>query len=322
MLTAFAHSAKFPLVLWVLLFGIGMGIATASILCFSSRSAAELLESPQSLIDRLISKGPSVAVGGIVTTHNDVPVAVIDRAARLLEAFRDSERLTLAELTRLTGMPRSSTHRLLNQLVEIGWVRRDAPAYSLGTKMLELGSLVQHNDALHRAALPVMHELHGRTGLVVHLAVLTGTEVLYLEKVGGPYSMRIPSRVGGRQPAHCTALGKALLAQGQYDVEALFADHPLPARTPHSVTDPGRLRSELARMREQHVAHERDEAAPGVSCVAAPIGPAGKCVGALSLSGPSASIRATALAAPVRVAALTAWRRFTHLRAGNARTAV
>lgn len=53
-------------------------------------------------------------------THSDVPVAVIDRAARLLEAFRDSERLTLAELTRLTGMPRSSTHRLLTQLVEIG----------------------------------------------------------------------------------------------------------------------------------------------------------------------------------------------------------
>ncbi|OLL18801.1 MULTISPECIES: IclR family transcriptional regulator [unclassified Rhodococcus (in: high G+C Gram-positive bacteria)] len=255
-------------------------------------------------------------------THSDVPVAVIDRAARLLEAFRDSERLTLAELTRLTGMPRSSTHRLLTQLVEIGWVRRDAPAYALGTKMLELGSLVQHNDTLHRAALPVMHELHGHTGLVVHLAVLTGAEVLYLEKVGGPYSMRIPSRVGGRQPAHCTALGKALLAQGRTDLDALFVERPPTARTRHSVTDPNRLRIELARTREQHVAHDRDEATPGVSCVAAPIGHAGKCVGAISVSGPTSSIRPAALTGPVRMAALTTWRRLTRLRSADSQHAV
>ncbi len=79
-------------------------------------------------------------------------------------------------------------------------------------RLVELGSLAVHQDRLHRAAIPLLHELHRATGLVVHLAVLDGTDVVYLEKIGDRMAAAIPTRVGGRQPAHCTAVGKAILA--------------------------------------------------------------------------------------------------------------
>ncbi|ORK00015.1 IclR family transcriptional regulator [Prescottella equi] len=250
----------------------------------------------------------------MTTTDASSPIAVIDRVAVLLDAFREAERLTLSELSRRTGFPRSSTHRMLLQLVRIGWIRRHGHAYELGMKMLELGSLAQHHDRVHQAALPVMHELHNATGLVVHLAVLDGPDVLYLEKIGGRFTLSVPSRVGGRQPAHRTAIGKALLASSRIDAESVMP-HPVVGPTPNSIGDPARLRVELARIREQSIAHDRDETTVGVSCVAAAIGDGKNTVGAVSVCGPTKSMNSSALVAPVRMAALATWRHMTSNRA-------
>lgn len=249
----------------------------------------------------------------MATTDAGSPIAVIDRVAVLLDAFREAERLTLSELSRRTGFPRSSTHRMLLQLVRIGWIRRHGHAYELGRKMLELGSLAQHHDRVHQAALPVMHELHNATGLVVHLAVLDGPEVLYLEKIGGRFTLSVPSRVGGRQPAHRTAVGKALLASCRVDAETVLPQ-PVMGPTPHSIGDSARLRVELARIREQSIAHDRDETTVGVSCVAAAIGDGKSTVGAVSVCGPTKSMNSSALVAPVRMAALATWRHMTSSR--------
>ncbi|WP_137723377.1 IclR family transcriptional regulator [Prescottella subtropica] len=248
-----------------------------------------------------------------MATEAHSPIAVIDRVAVLLDAFQDVDRLTLSELSRRSGLPRSSTHRMLVQLVRLGWVRRHGHAYELGMKMLELGSLAQHHDRVHRAALPVLHELHNATGLVVHLAVLDGTDVLYLEKLGGRFTLAVPSRVGGRQPAHRTAIGKALLAHSRIDAAAVLPA-PVAGPTPHSINDAARLRVELARIREQSIAQDRDETAVGVSCVAAAIGDARHTVGAISVCGPTASINSSALVAPVRMAALATWRHLSGTR--------
>lgn len=230
----------------------------------------------------------------MTTTDASSPIAVIDRVAVLLDAFREAERLTLSELSRRTGFPRSSAHRMLLQLVRIGWIRRHGHAYELGMKMLELGSLAQHHDRVHQAALPVMHELHNATGLVVHLAVLDGPDVLYLEKIGGRFTLSVPSRVGGRQPAHRTAIGKALLASSRIDAESVMP-HPVVGPTPNSIGDAARLRVELARIREQSIAHDRDETTVGVSCVAAAIGDGKNTVGAVSVCGPTKSMNSSAL---------------------------
>lgn len=142
----------------------------------------------------------------------ETPTAVIDRISLVLDAFDGPGRLTLAQIVRRTGLPRSSAHRMLERLVQLRWLRRSGRDYELGMRLVELGSLAVHQDRLVRAATPLLVELHRATGLVVHLAVLDGPDVVYLEKVGDRLNSVIPSRVGGRQPAHCTAVGKAILA--------------------------------------------------------------------------------------------------------------
>jgi len=141
------------------------------------------------------------------------PSAVIDRISLVLDAFDGPGRLTLAQIVRRTGLPRSSAHRMLERLVQLRWLRRSGRDYELGMRLVELGSLAVHQDRLVRAAAPLLGELHRATGLVVHLAILDGCDVVYLDKVGDRMIGAIPSRVGGRQPAHCTAVGKAMSVQ-------------------------------------------------------------------------------------------------------------
>lgn len=232
------------------------------------------------------------------------PAAVVDRVAGLLDEFRHSDTLTLSELSSRTGLPRSSTHRLLTQLMEFGWVSREGAAYTLGRRMFEWGALAQHHDGLHRAAHPVLHELHSTTGLVVHLAVLDGNDVRYLDKVGRE-SVPLPSRIGGRQPALRTALGKVLIAHTRFDPAR--ADTGT-AAIPSTSGDSARLRSEIAWIRERRVAQERGESIPGIACVAAAIGNGRTCVGALSVTGSVHDVDTVFLSTPVRVAARAIWR--------------
>src|SRR6478736_4585443 len=147
-----------------------------------------------------------------MTAAVETPSAVIDRVSLVLDAFDGPGRLNLAQIVRRTGLPRSSAHRMLERLVQLRWLRRDGRDYELGMRLVELGSLALHQDRIHRAAIPLLRDLHRATGLVVHLAVLDGSDVVYLEKIGDQMGAAIPTRVGGRQPAHCTAVGKAILA--------------------------------------------------------------------------------------------------------------
>lgn len=239
-----------------------------------------------------------------MTADTDSPIAVINRVNTLLDAFRGGDHFTLSSLARRTGLPRSSTHRLLGQLVDAQWLQRSGNHYKLGMKIFELGSIAQHHNQVHQSALPVMHELARATGLVVHLAVLDGPDVVYLEKIGGGFGMALPSHVGGRMPAHRTAVGKARLAHTRVGL-----DEHVDGAPGREVADPVRLRQELARVREQSVALDRDESVIGASCVAAVIGDGCRTVGAISVCGPTDHVTPTALAGPVRQAALHAWRR-------------
>ncbi|MFX1757311.1 IclR family transcriptional regulator [Rhodococcus sp. As11] len=142
----------------------------------------------------------------------DNPSSVMARVGLLLEPFRDADGLTLTELCRRTGFPRSSAHRMLLQLVRVGWMRRTGTTYRLGPKIVELGALAQAHDRIHSAALPAMYDLHHETGLVVHLTVLDGDQVVYLEKVSG-IRVADSSWAGQRRPAEETVAGLALLAR-------------------------------------------------------------------------------------------------------------
>lgn len=230
------------------------------------------------------------------------PTAVIDRISLVLDAFDGPGRLTLAQIVRRTGLPRSSAHRMLERLVRLRWLRRSGRDYELGMRLVELGSLVLHQDRLVRAAGPLLGELHRGTGLVVHLAVLDGPDIVYLEKIG---DRRIPTRVGSRQPAHCTAVGKAILAYSDEDA----APDLRVRKTKYSLCSTAQLAVELAKVRAHGVAFEREESLPGFGCVAAPIGGPGKAVAAVSVCGPmNRMMFDQRLTAPVRMTAMGIWR--------------
>ncbi|MCA2210936.1 MULTISPECIES: IclR family transcriptional regulator [Nocardia] len=245
----------------------------------------------------------------VIQAEATTPSAILDRASLLLDAFDGPGRLTLAQIVRRTGLPRSSAHRMLERLVQLRWLRREGRDYELGIRLMELGSLAVHQDRLHRAAMPFLHELHRATGFVVHLAVLDGADVVYLDKIGGDLAAAVPTRVGGRRPAHCTAVGKAILASADERrlAEILTAQG---SRTRYSINSRAQLDAELAKVRAHGVAVEREESLPGFGCIAAPIGDLGQAaVAAVSVCGPvDRMLFDHRLSAPVRTTALNIWR--------------
>lgn len=236
------------------------------------------------------------------------PPSMIDRVVLILDAFDGPAQLSLADVVRRTDLPRSSVHRILERLVAVRWLIREGNQYRLGLRMLELGSLVLHRDRLRDAAIPFMHQLAASSRNVVHLAVLDGTEVVYLEKIGGPQGAGLPSRMGGRAPAYCTGVGKALLAYADDATVQRVIDRGLRARTPYTITDPGRLLRELQRVRERGAAFDREEAVRGVGCVAAAVRGPGAPAAALSVCGPIRRMNFGRLTPAVQHAAQRIWR--------------
>jgi DNA-binding IclR family transcriptional regulator len=222
--------------------------------------------------------------------------------------------LSLADLTAQTGIPKPTVHRLLNDLVEWRALERTHSGFRLGVRLFELGGLVHLNDQLREVALPYMSRLYEGTHEIVHLAVLDGIEVLYIAKLRGPNSPRAPSRVAGRMPLHCTAIGKALLAFSNRFVANQVLERRLARHTPYTITSPDLLVQQLVEIRKTRIAYEMEESAIALACVASPIvGRNGKAIAAISVSGRLRSIdpdrvgqtvKATATAISCRLAKL------------------
>jgi DNA-binding IclR family transcriptional regulator len=215
---------------------------------------------------------------------------VISRAFRLLGAFDPgASELTLEELANASGLSRSTAHRMAGQLVDVGALERSRRGWQLGTRMFEVGQLVAREQRLRERSVAHMQDLYAATGETVQLAVLDSGAVLYVEIISGHRKVATPSRRGGRMPLHCTALGKVLLAFSEDGGQAwLTKAAVLDARTEHTITDDDRLRRELHEVRIEQVAFDREEAALGLQCVAAPIlDSAGVATAALSVSMPA-----------------------------------
>ncbi|GLY65462.1 IclR family transcriptional regulator [Amycolatopsis taiwanensis] len=215
------------------------------------------------------------------------PPSMVERMTLILDLFdRPHTRLTLEDVVQRTHLPRSTAHRILEQLARLHWLDHSTAGYRLGRRSLGLGGRETGHNALRVAAAPVLHDLAVRTELVVHLGVLDGTDVYYLDKVGGRSAVEVPSRVGGRAPAHCTALGKAMLAWLPPEQVDAGYHGGLACRTTRTIGDLGMLHQELSRVRGRRgLAFERGECFPGITCVGIALrGPDGP-VGAISLVG-------------------------------------
>ncbi|MDL9938098.1 IclR family transcriptional regulator [Gordonia sp. ABSL1-1] len=224
----------------------------------------------------------------------DVPVSMVERVVLILDVFaRSSGRLTLGQITTRSRLPRSSVHRILQQLVDARWVQRHDNEYSLGLRMFEIGSQVVARTRLTEAAKPSLHDLSRITGQTVHLAVLDRHDVVYLEKICGDSGNTLPSRIGGRLPAHRTGVGKVLLAHARHQVTEDYLAHGLSRQTRAGTHDPARLQASLATIRDLGYATEIGEAAPGIGCVAAAIFEHDDAVAAVSICGPQQLVQTT-----------------------------
>lgn len=205
---------------------------------------------------------------------NEPGSSVLQRAARILGAFSDAEpELDLTRLTVLSGLPRSTVHRISTELVELGHLDRTAMGYVIGIGLWELGELASVSLRLREVALPHLLALFAATGENVHLAVLAGHEALYVARLTGEASIPTLSRMGGRLPLHTTGVGKALLSAMDDPWLATYFATPLERETIHSVTDETSLRLEIAQARAQGYATTRQEMTLGNLSFAAPLAP-------------------------------------------------
>jgi DNA-binding IclR family transcriptional regulator len=235
----------------------------------------------------------------------EIPRSVLARGLRLLDAFRaDDVDLPLRVLAERTGLPKATAHRLLAELVAWGGLERTQGGYRLGMSLFLLGQRVPRHRELREAALPYLEDLYEITHENVHLAVPSGTDTLFLEKVSGRRSTPIVSRVGGRLPAHCTATGKLFLALAVPDGLRTACEAGLTRLTPRSIVMPGLLRAELDRVVRQGHGINHEEAEIGVSAVAAPVfDHRRRVIAAISITGWAQRLDLERLAPAVRTAA-------------------
>jgi DNA-binding IclR family transcriptional regulator len=230
---------------------------------------------------------------------------VLSKVVAVLFAFRaDDHGVTLAELGRRTGLPKSTLHRVLADLVDTRLLERCGARYRLGNRIFQLGMRASVERELLEVATPFLEDLYERTHETVHLGVLDDDSVVYVAKIGGHRQADAPSRVGGRMPLHCTAIGKALLASSPPEVLSRIVEAGLARRTPRTITAPGLLRQQLDRVPEAGVAYEFEESAVGIACVAAAVlDVLDRPVGAISVTGPVGRFRPEKSASAVRAAA-------------------
>jgi DNA-binding IclR family transcriptional regulator len=217
---------------------------------------------------------------------------VLDRAMALIDTLaKERENLSLMELATRLELHKSTAHRLLMILERHRMVERDPRTgrYRLGLRLFELGALAIARFDIRDCARPHLDRVLFETEETVHLCVLDAGEVLYIDKLEPNRSVRMASKIGRLSPAHCSAVGKAMLAHlPEREVDEILRQHGLPRMTAKTIVTPGNLKAELKLIRERGYAIDNEEAEDGVRCVGAVLlGPNGRPLGAISVSAPS-----------------------------------
>lgn len=225
----------------------------------------------------------------MVLTQREIPATILERTVVVLKAFRHADAagaLTVAQIGELTGLPQSTTYRLVGDLVDAGLLERSGRAITLGMSLFELGQLASRRRSLREVALPYIADLREATQQTIHLAILDGIEVVYLEILPSHNGPPLPSRVGGRLPAYATGIGKALLAQHPTQIIDEIAAAGFRRLGPKTIRDVEVLRRQLRRVKSTNLAYDYEESGPKVVCVASAISDeTGASVAAISASG-------------------------------------
>jgi len=234
-------------------------------------------------------------------------VESVDRAIRMLEVLgRHGSGASLDELATSLSLPKSSLHRTLAALRERRFAtQREDGRYLLGPELLRIAFDFYDRLDVRVVLRPTLERLRGELNETIHLGVLDGADVVYVDKLEPTQPIALSSKVGGRNPAHCTAVGKALLAWTYPTDERLLVwarEHaPLARPTDRTIDRPEALAHEMARIRTEGFAKDMEESEAGVRCVAAPVFFGGEApVAAISISAPKGRLPATRMREVVR----------------------
>jgi len=226
------------------------------------------------------------------TDSSPYKVQVLDRALSIIDALtKVREDASLAELAENVKLHKSTAHRLLSILERHRIVERDSQTgrYRLGLRLFELGTIAMDRFNIRDRARPYLEGLLEELNETVHLCALDAGEILYLDKIEPARSVRMASRIGHRKPAHCTAVGKAILAHlSEAEQDSIIQQHGLPRVTPKTITTAAELKAEFKPIRERGYALDNEEIEPGLRCIGAVIlDYSGRPVAAVSVSAPS-----------------------------------
>ncbi|MCX8279826.1 IclR family transcriptional regulator [Phyllobacterium sp. 0TCS1.6C] len=223
-------------------------------------------------------------------------VDVLDIVARADTPLRFTDILQLAD------QPRGTLHRQIANLLEEGLlVLNSDNSYGLGMRLMQLAAKAWSRNDLRLIAAPHLQKLHEATGETVHLGVLRGVDVVYLDKIESRQSVRMVSQIGNTAPAYCTGVGKAALsALPEAELDALVKQIRFRFYTSQTLMDKMALYRHLKEVRERGVAFDRQEHEVGIACVAAPIHLSNGAAG-ISVTGPSYRLTWQVLASYVEV---------------------
>jgi IclR family transcriptional regulator, KDG regulon repressor len=218
-------------------------------------------------------------------------VQSLARAFSIMEEIaRNRDGIGLAELSKRVGLHNSTTFHLVKTMVSLGYVRqmKDSKRYRIGRPLFALAASALDEVEMVSLATPILEELSRETGESAHFSVRLGDAVVVLARTGGKGAFQLTDRAGAIRPAHCTALGKVMLAALASDqLEQFLARADLRAYTPKSITSAEVLRREIAEVRRSGVAVDDGEFDPEVRCAALPVRDfSGQVVGAIGISGP------------------------------------
>ena len=235
-----------------------------------------------------------------------VGVQSLGRAFAILEEVaRHRDGIGLAELSKRVGLHNSTTFHLAKTMVSLGYLRqeKDSKRYRIGRPLFVLAASALNEVEMVNLATPVLEELSRETGESSHFSIRMGDAVVVIARTGGPGAFQLADRVGVVRPAHCTALGKVILAALRDDQLENFLQHAeLKPSTPKSITDKAALRREIAEVRRSGIAYDDAEFNAEVRCAAAPVRDfTGQVTGALGISGPIWRLSIQALQARAKI---------------------
>ena len=226
------------------------------------------------------------------TDSSPYKVQVLDRALAILDALTSvREDASLSELAEKVKLHKSTVHRLASILERHRIVERDSQTgrYRLGLRLFELGTIAMDRFNIRDRARPHLERLLYEVDETVHLCALDAGEVLYLDKMEPTRSVRMASRIGRRNPVHCTSVGKAILAHlPESEQDDILQKHGLRRLTAKTITTPAELKAEFKSIRERGYALDNEENEEGVRCIGAAIlDHSGRSIAAISVSAPS-----------------------------------